>query len=78
MRKSLCIAPVGVGRTGHILAAWLVSGRGMSNKDAIAAVQQTGKNPSLAVIAAPFKGRNPYRVAVELNKLLDESRGAQQ
>ncbi|WP_236738912.1 protein-tyrosine phosphatase family protein [Chroogloeocystis siderophila] len=24
----------GVGRTGHVLAAWLVSGRGFSNKDA--------------------------------------------
>ena len=35
----------GVGRTGHILAAWLVSFRGMSNEQAIQAVRQTGKNP---------------------------------
>jgi protein-tyrosine phosphatase len=35
----------GVGRTGHILAAWLVSFRGMSNEQAIRAVQQTGRNP---------------------------------
>jgi len=35
----------GVGRTGHILAAWLVSFRGMSNEQAIQAVQQTGRNP---------------------------------
>lgn len=62
----------GVGRTGHILAAWLVAGRGLSNQTAIAAVKQTGKNPHEAVIAAPFKGRNPWRVAVELNTLLDE------
>jgi protein-tyrosine phosphatase len=68
----------GVGRTGHILAAWLVARRGFSNTSALAAVKQTGKNPSYAVVAAPLKGRNPWRVAQELNTLLDESRGAQQ
>ncbi|HIK17528.1 MAG TPA: dual specificity protein phosphatase family protein [Leptolyngbyaceae cyanobacterium M33_DOE_097] len=62
----------GVGRTGHVLAAWLVAGRGFSNKAAIDAVKQTGKNPYEAVIAAPFKGRNPWKVAAELNLLLDE------
>lgn len=35
----------GIGRTGHILAAWLVSFRGMSNQQAIQAVRQTGRNP---------------------------------
>ena len=62
----------GIGRTGHVLAAWLVAGRGLSNQDAIAAVKQTGRNPYEAVIAAPFKGRNPWKVAAELNTLLDE------
>ncbi len=62
----------GVGRTGHVLAAWLVAGRGFSNKAAIDAVRQTGKNPYEAVIAAPFQGRNPWKVATELNLLLDE------
>ncbi|MGF1522201.1 MAG: dual specificity protein phosphatase family protein [Leptolyngbyaceae cyanobacterium] len=62
----------GAGRTGHILAAWLVAGRGLSNQAAIAAVKKTGKNPYEAVIAAPFKGRNPWKVAAELNLLLDE------
>ncbi|PIG92163.1 dual specificity protein phosphatase family protein [Gloeocapsopsis sp. IPPAS B-1203] len=62
----------GVGRTGHVLAAWLVAGRGFSNKAAIATVKQTGKNPYEAVVAAPFKGRNPWKVAAELNMLLDE------
>lgn len=61
----------GMGRTGHILAAWLVAGRGFSRQAAIAAVQQTGRNPYEAVIAAPFKGRNPWKVATELNALLD-------
>jgi protein-tyrosine phosphatase len=62
----------GIGRTGHILAAWLVAGRGFSSKSAIAAVKQTGRNPYEAVIAAPLKGRNPWKVAAELNTLLDE------
>ena len=63
----------GIGRTGHILAAWLVAGRGFSSKSAISAVKQTGRNPYEAVITAPFKGRNPWKVAAELKILLDES-----
>jgi protein-tyrosine phosphatase len=62
----------GIGRTGHVLAAWLVAGRGFSSKSAIAAVKQTGRNPHEAVLAAPFKGRNPWKVSAELNLLLDE------
>ncbi len=61
----------GIGRTGHVLAAWLVAGRGFSTQAAIAAVQQTGRNPYEAVMAAPFNGRNPWKVATELNRLLD-------
>jgi protein-tyrosine phosphatase len=34
----------GIGRTGHVLAAWLVSYRGMSNEEAIAAVKRQGRN----------------------------------
>jgi protein-tyrosine phosphatase len=62
----------GIGRTGHVLAAWLVAGRGISSKSAITAVKQTGRNPYEAIIAAPFNGRNPWKVAAELNILLDE------
>ena len=62
----------GVGRTGHILAAWLVAGRGFSPKLAIATVKQSGRNPHEAVIAAPFTGRNPWQVNAELTRLLDE------
>lgn len=64
----------GIGRTGHILAAWLVAKRGFTNKLAIDTVKQTGRNPYEAVIAAPFIGRNPWQVAAELNLLLDECR----
>jgi protein-tyrosine phosphatase len=64
----------GIGRTGHVLAAWLVSGRGLSNFQAIAAVKKTGRNPYEAAIAACLKGRNPWKVAQELNALLDDCR----
>jgi protein-tyrosine phosphatase len=61
----------GIGRTGHVLAAWLVAGRGLSNQAAIAAVKQMGGNPYEAIIAAPLKGRNPWKVAAELDILLN-------
>jgi protein-tyrosine phosphatase len=61
----------GIGRTGHVLAAWLIAGRGFSRQSAITAVKKTGRHPYEAVIAAPFKGRNPWKVAAELNTLLD-------
>ena len=62
----------GIGRTGHVLAAWLVAGRELSSKSAIAAVRQAGRSPYEAVIAAPFKGQNPWKAAAELNDLLNE------
>ena len=60
----------GIGRTGHILAVWLITGRGFSSKSAISAVQKTGRNPYEAIITAPFTGRNPWKVAAELKTLL--------
>jgi protein-tyrosine phosphatase len=62
----------GVGRTGQVLAAWLVAGRGYSGKSAIDTVLQTGRNPYEAIIVAPFFGRNPWQVMTELHLLLDE------
>ncbi|MGE0820778.1 MAG: protein phosphatase [Candidatus Binatia bacterium] len=35
----------GRGRAGHVLAAWLVFGRGLSVDDAVAAVKEMGRNP---------------------------------
>ena len=64
----------GIGRTGQVLAAWLVSGRGLSNKQAIAAVKKTGRNPYEAAIVAGLKGRNPWLVVEKLNTLLDDCR----
>lgn len=66
----------GIGRTGHILAAWLVYGRGFSNQAAIAAVKKMGRNPYEAAIAAPFKGKSPFTVVKELEVLLDHCRVA--
>jgi protein-tyrosine phosphatase len=34
----------GIGRTGHVLAAWLVAGRGYSNQEAIDAVARGGRD----------------------------------
>lgn len=39
----------GSGRTGHVLATWLVRHRGLSVPDALAAVAATGRNPWEAV-----------------------------
>ncbi len=61
----------GIGRTGHILAAWLVAARGFDRQLAITTIRNTGRNPYEAVIAAPFFCRNPWRVANELQLLLD-------
>ena len=41
----------GNGRTGHVLAAWLVAARGLSPKEAIEAVEAAGRLPREAVLA---------------------------
>lgn len=64
----------GIGRTGHVLAAWLIYSRKISNTEAIAAIKKTGRNPYEAVITAPFYGKNPWKVTRELNTLLDKCR----
>jgi protein-tyrosine phosphatase len=64
----------GIGRTGHVLAAWLVYGRGFSNQDAIASVKRTGRNPHEAVIASVFQGKNPLKMLKELDLLLNNCR----
>lgn len=63
----------GVGRTGFILAAWLVYGRGFSNQTAIAAVKQTGRNPYEAAIVAVFRAKNPFKVIADIDLLLTTS-----
>ena len=41
----------GNGRTGHVLAAWLVAARSLSPSDALAAVEGSGRLPQEAVLA---------------------------
>jgi protein-tyrosine phosphatase len=41
----------GNGRTGHVLAAWLVAARGLSPTDAIEAVEVGGRLPREAILA---------------------------
>jgi protein-tyrosine phosphatase len=61
----------GVGRTGQVLAAWLVCGRGFSPQEAIAAVKQTGRSPYEAAIAAVLKGQNPFKVVAQFHAILE-------
>jgi protein-tyrosine phosphatase len=67
----------GVGRTGQVLAAWLVRRWGLSNREAIAAVKRTGRNPYEAVFMAPLRGKSPWKAIAELNLLLDACRSAE-
>lgn len=39
----------GIGRTGQVLAAWLVAARGYEPGDAIETVKQTGRDPTVAL-----------------------------
>jgi protein-tyrosine phosphatase len=39
----------GSGRSGHVLAAWLVHSRGLEPHEALATVRRTGRNPYEAV-----------------------------
>ena len=71
-QKAVVHCSGGVGRTGQVLTAWLIAGRGFSKKLAIAAVKETGRNPFEAVVAAPLKGRFPWRVSEEFDRLLAE------
>ena len=47
-QRAVVHCSAGIGRTGHVLAAWLVAARGMANAEAIAAVRATGRNPQEA------------------------------
>ena len=64
----------GIGRTGHILAAWLVYRYQYSNREAIATVMKMGRNPYESAIFGVFKGRNIFTSINELNLLLDGCR----
>jgi protein-tyrosine phosphatase len=66
----------GVGRTGIVLAAWLVSRRGFTNQQAISAVKQNQRYPQEAIIAALFKLQHPLQANQKLHNLLNDCRNA--
>jgi protein-tyrosine phosphatase len=65
----------GIGRTGQVLTAWLVSGRGMDNRAAIATVKRTGRNPHEGAIAAALNGKNPWKFMAAFEEVLDSLPG---
>jgi len=50
----------GRGRAGHVLAAWLVFGRGFTVEDAVAAVKIMGRNPHEAADWGNAKSEDLY------------------
>lgn len=70
-QKTVVHCSGGIGRTGQVLAAWLVFGRDLSKQAAIKAVRQMGRNPYEAAIVAPLRGKNPLQMLTALNHLLD-------
>jgi protein-tyrosine phosphatase len=64
----------GIGRTGQILAAWLVYKHHYSNRDAILTMINTGRNPYEAAIFGLLSGQNVWHSLDKLNLLLDNCR----
>jgi protein-tyrosine phosphatase len=64
----------GLGRTGHILACWLVYQYDLRNQDAIATITATGRKPQEAIRYACLLGRQPRQVSDQLDRLLDTCR----
>src|SRR5438128_7032188 len=62
----------GNGRTGHVLAAWLVAARGLSPMEAIEAVEATGRVPREAVLA----GNATFDALIELLASCEPDRAA--
>jgi protein-tyrosine phosphatase len=62
----------GNGRTGHVLAAWLVAARGLSSVEAITAVEASGRLPQEAVLA----GNATLDELIELLASCDPDRAA--
>lgn len=64
----------GIGRTGQVLAAWLVYGRRFSNQEAISTVMRMKRNPYEFIVTAAMKGQNPWQAVSQFNQILDDCR----
>ncbi|MGB6294558.1 MAG: dual specificity protein phosphatase family protein [Rivularia sp. (in: cyanobacteria)] len=64
----------GIGRTGQVLAAWLVYGRGFANQEAISTVMRIKRNPYEFIVTAAMKGQNPKQAISQFNQILDDCR----
>lgn len=64
----------GIGRTGQVLAAWLVYARGLSNQEAISTVMRNDRNPCEFIVTAAKKGQHPSEAISQLDSLLDNCR----
>lgn len=66
----------GVGRTGQVLAAWLVAKRGFTPEAAILTVQKTGRNPYEAAMFGVLRGELPSVGKRKFRALLKNCRQA--
>lgn len=64
----------GIGRTGQVLAAWLVYERGFTNQEAISTVMRMKRNPYEFIVITAMKGKNPWQAISQFNLLLDDCR----
>jgi len=64
----------GIGRTGQVLATWLVYERGFTNQEAISTVMRMKRNPYEFIVTSAMKGENPSKSIAKFNSILDDCR----
>ncbi|MBV6626515.1 MAG: dual specificity protein phosphatase family protein [Rivularia sp. (in: Bacteria)] len=72
--KAVVHCSAGIGRTGQVLAAWLVYKGGFTNQEAISTVMRIKRNPYEFIVTAAMKGENPQKAIEKFNAILDNCR----